>query len=1003
GTIVDSSGNGNDGTQSGGVNYGADGKIDNALSFDGVNDYIYVGNEASFDFERTDAFTTSVWIKAEATPGKYFSVMGKLDYVLGNKGWRILSEYNTGTGVVFLITDNHGVDDVNLLLDPVFDNQWHHVVFTYDGNGVTGGMKGYLDGILKASGGGGSLSSSTLNNVPLKIGGNDQYGVYGNGIIDEVAIFNRALSADEILAHYKRGALRLNISAKSCDDADCDGETIWDKTCTSSPCDISTLSNSQYMQYKIDMQSDSSSTSEVSSVSVFYGTAVNPFIVGGIELIYRIPMEITENSGSSLTDHQVLLTVDTASLISAGKMQADCDDIRFTDSDGSTELSYWVESDCNTSDTNVWVKGPSLAASSTRTIYMYYGNPSVSSASNGTSTFETFADEVADWTGTVTTVDGRVRLLDTSSSTIMWSIPSTYNQDQIFEMKYKTISYSSQAYNFFRMSMWHDSPNRFTEHALFVGSRYTYQPGNIEYWSSAPFDTDLVQRTVLRKSDSQVDYYIFQNGIEQASATNIAFGAGTPTAMSSLTFWAGSTNAYCDIRVAWALVRKYASSEPTYTIGSEQQNVAAECTDNDGDGYGAEGTNLTQCDNPTVPDCNDTNADINPEAYDIVGNGIDEDCSGADASYNFSIETEFLYPSEISTYYQGDEVWYQITIRRDGVLYDPSGIELNLTNHYGTLYNSHTKSDMVYVSSGVYKGYFDSTTFDNSVPDIRYDVWIYGDMDEQLDYNVHYDFTFPDGTVPSFISTAYTYLTDALSNHTVKDLVVNSSEAKIDWSGTKLDLHEREIDLDSALIIGDRSAYLDSATFSELNDSATLTFYNVNCASAFVFYSETANTRVAILAENKQCLPPRCTDIQCAGSTLTVTVSSFTGYAAESDANLTIDADDPKFVGAEVHFTADYRNVSGNGFISGATCTIYFTDGNYPMAEGANIYTYNRTFVTEGLKNYNVTCSKAGFSTLTAFDNATIASVEIPEFSIITLGLGLIAVLAGLVVMRRKR
>ncbi|MCK5026705.1 MAG: hypothetical protein KAS15_08975, partial [Nanoarchaeota archaeon] len=66
-------------------------------------------------------------------------------------------------------------------------------------------------------------------------------------------------------------------------------------------------------------------------------------------------------------------------------------------------------------------------------------------------------------------------------------------------------------------------------------------------------------------------------------------------------------------------------------------------------------------------------------------------------------------------------------------------------------------------------------------------------------------------------------------------------------------------------------------------------------------------------------------------------------------------------------------------------------------------YTYNRTFVTEGLKDYNVTCSKAGFSTLTAFDNATIASVEIPEFSIITLGLGLIAVLAGLVVMRRKR
>jgi len=51
---------------------------------------------------------------------------------------------------------------------------------------------------------------------------------------------------------------------------------------------------------------------------------------------YRKPITIT-NSGSELTDYQVLVTVDTASLISANKMQSDCDDIRFADSSG-TEL-----------------------------------------------------------------------------------------------------------------------------------------------------------------------------------------------------------------------------------------------------------------------------------------------------------------------------------------------------------------------------------------------------------------------------------------------------------------------------------------------------------------------------------------------------------------------------------------------------------------------------------------------------------------------------------------
>ena len=154
GTIAkDSSGNGNDGIL---INAPVwiNGKFGSGLRFDGVDDYVLVGNETSFDFERTDAFTISFWIKAEPTSTKYFPVVNKLDYVCGNKGWRILSEY-TGDGLVFLIADNHCVDDVNLLLDGVLDNEWHHVVFVYDGNGITGGMKGYLDGVLKAEGGGG--------------------------------------------------------------------------------------------------------------------------------------------------------------------------------------------------------------------------------------------------------------------------------------------------------------------------------------------------------------------------------------------------------------------------------------------------------------------------------------------------------------------------------------------------------------------------------------------------------------------------------------------------------------------------------------------------------------------------------------------------------------------------------------------------------------------------------------------------------------------------------
>lgn len=106
---------------------------------------------------------------------------------------------------------------------------------------------------------------------------------------------------------------------------------------------------------------------------------------------YRVPITITENSGFDLTDYQVLVSIDTASLIGQGKMRSDCGDIRFTDSN-NIEIPYWFESCINTGDTRIRVKVPSIPASGTSTIYMYYGNPYAVSVSNGDTTFEFFDD-----------------------------------------------------------------------------------------------------------------------------------------------------------------------------------------------------------------------------------------------------------------------------------------------------------------------------------------------------------------------------------------------------------------------------------------------------------------------------------------------------------------------------------------------------------------------------------------------------------------------------------
>jgi len=87
---------------------------------------------------------------------------------------------------------------------------------------------------------------------------------------------------------------------------------------------------------------------------------------------HRRPITVTNSTGGALSDFQVSFTLDTASIISAGKMNSDCSNISVTDSDGATNLGYWVMSGCNTGATKIWTKIPYLNAG-TKTIYFNYG------------------------------------------------------------------------------------------------------------------------------------------------------------------------------------------------------------------------------------------------------------------------------------------------------------------------------------------------------------------------------------------------------------------------------------------------------------------------------------------------------------------------------------------------------------------------------------------------------------------------------------------------------
>ena len=200
--VKDSSGNGNDG-----VIHGAtwtDGKVGKALRFDGRDDYVEVPDSASLNFGTSD-FTVSMWLKYPSQAGgthNYAMVYGKYKETFPWKGINIFADCACDGGTSGKITFR--VDANNCLFSNapnLNDNIWRY--FTFVRTGTT--LKIYINGALDNS-----IPISTIN---IDNSGHAIFGANSiehptsqsfNGKIDEVRIYNRALTADEIKTHYER-------------------------------------------------------------------------------------------------------------------------------------------------------------------------------------------------------------------------------------------------------------------------------------------------------------------------------------------------------------------------------------------------------------------------------------------------------------------------------------------------------------------------------------------------------------------------------------------------------------------------------------------------------------------------------------------------------------------------------------------------------------------------------------------------------------------------------
>jgi len=173
-------------------------KLGRGLIFDGIDEYVTFGDIA--DFERTQAFSIEFWFKT-ATSGTEM-IISKQQNSGVYRGYNVFIE--SGLLKVMLVSDNSGANRIFKATTSTYnDNAFHHVVVTYAGTSAASGLLIYVDGsTVSTTTITDALSATILNNVPLQISGREGGNVVLNGTVDEVVIYNKAITAAQVLTRY---------------------------------------------------------------------------------------------------------------------------------------------------------------------------------------------------------------------------------------------------------------------------------------------------------------------------------------------------------------------------------------------------------------------------------------------------------------------------------------------------------------------------------------------------------------------------------------------------------------------------------------------------------------------------------------------------------------------------------------------------------------------------------------------------------------------------------
>ena len=184
GTTADATGNGHTGSIVG-ATWTAAGKNGNALSFNGTSNLVSIADAPDLDL--TAALTVEAWVRPTTVSGWRTVVLKEAP---GSLAYALYANDNTARPASYVNTG--GVDIEATGSAALAVNTWTHLAMTYDGSNMRLYVNGGQAGIRALSGG------VRISGNPLSVGGNNIWSEWFAGQIDDVRIYNRALSATEI-------------------------------------------------------------------------------------------------------------------------------------------------------------------------------------------------------------------------------------------------------------------------------------------------------------------------------------------------------------------------------------------------------------------------------------------------------------------------------------------------------------------------------------------------------------------------------------------------------------------------------------------------------------------------------------------------------------------------------------------------------------------------------------------------------------------------------------